>query len=274
MRASRVAAESRSTSRGSCIAGSMRAPDSTGRRKSSQCESSTIRGVRGPGRPLGKPRRALPAGDAEQEQVGLAARQPGVEELGAAEMEDALFGHLDLDAEDGAAAVLVRAHRHLIAVGDFTCEGHAAEEEAGVRAGEEAQPEGPHLGLAGLAQLRLWHSLRAAEGVGARRAEDQRSRPPRQRRRVEGVVEVGVPEDDGVGARKLPGEERLVGDERGREAAPEGRAGQVRIDEQGVGAVLENEPGRAQPADAGLACARVEREIAGLQSARRIESLS
>ena len=73
---------------------------------------------------------------------------------------------------------------------------------------------------------------------------------------VEDVVEVGVADDDGVGARGPARDGGGVGAEGAREAAGEGGAGQVRVEEEDEALVLEGEARGAEPADAHGAAAQ------------------
>ncbi len=73
-----------------------------------------------------------------------------LDQLGAAEVDDLAAEDLDLDAKDGAAAVALGAQGDVIAVLDFAREGDAAEGEAGVGAGGEAEAEGADLGDGGI----------------------------------------------------------------------------------------------------------------------------
>jgi hypothetical protein len=67
------------------------------------------------------------------------------------------------------------------------------------------------------------------------------------RRDVEGVIEVRVPEHDGVGPRHVTGDRFEVRAERPRHAGGERGAGYVRVQKQDVAAVLDHEASRAEP---------------------------
>ena len=129
-------------------------------------------------------------------------------------MEDRAPRDADLHGEDRAAAVVRDAERDVIAVGDLSGERDASEREARVRARVKAQLERADLGDDGIGagraldvvEARLGQPRGAAERHRGARSIDPSPGERGDRRDVERVIEVGVTDDDGVGARRVRGD--------------------------------------------------------------------
>ena len=200
----------------------------------------SARGARRPGASrcadaLGQVAARGPSRDAHEQQVHVLHVDAGVDQLGAAEVVERAPGHADLDAEDRAAAVRLGAHRHVAAVGDLAGEGHAARARgASARSGRSAGGTGPPRARSGACPASrsttstrsARHALRAAERGRRARPEDARARAARDERHVERVVEVRVPDDDGVGARDVARGWRRRS---GRSGASRQRASEARV---------------------------------------------
>lgn len=196
-----------------------------------------------------------PAGDAEQQQVDLAAPRGAVDQVGAAEVVEAAPGHLDLQGEDRPAAVRLGAQRDLIAVGDLAREGDAPERQRRMRRRDEAQHEGAHLGDHGPGEplgLDVAHARRIDAGAQAQRrarprAEHLRPGVPRDGRHVERVIEVRVPHHDRVRAGRVAPHQPPLRAQRRRQAPGQRGPRHVGVDQDRRPAVLQGEPGRTQP---------------------------
>ncbi len=187
----------------------------------------------------------------------MARRAIGLDELCTPQVHNRPAGDSGFDAEDGAALEGSGTRRHVVAVGDLARKGDPAQQKARVSARDEAKLERAHFaddGLAARARLDdldalLGHARGAAEGRRRPRAEDAGAGDVRDGRDVEGVVEVGVPYDDGIRTRKVAPDESGVGYERRPQAVKQRCSRDIRIEEHGVPGVFEDEPRGSQPAD-------------------------
>jgi hypothetical protein len=88
------------------------------------------------------------------------------------------------------------------------------------------------------------------------------------------VIEVGVTDDDGVGARRVRGDRPRIGDEARGDAAKERGAREVGIEEHRGALVLEGEAGGAEPAHADAVGARRGQLVVTEDGSKHAQSLA
>ena len=193
----------------------------------------------------------LTAGDAAEEDVDAPVAHLVVEQVGRALVVDGRPGDLEVDAPDLAAAVGLRGHALEVLAGDLTSVRHLEpEHQLRVDAGDEGDRERSDLdrsvtlhrdGLAG-------EAVQAHEVSRGGAAVDRGAVARRDAGCVEGVVEVRVAEEDGVGSWDVAVEQRGVRrPDPAAEQVADGSPGHVGVDEDRRPVVGDREAGDAQP---------------------------
>jgi hypothetical protein len=193
----------------------------------------------------------LAAGDAAQHHVDVAVADLVVDQVGRPLVVERDAGHRDVDAPHLAALVRLGAQVAHVFAGELAALAHLqAQDQLGVHARHEGDLEGPdpvHL-------VRLHHHGPVGQPVQAQQVTGRGAAvhggpvTPGDLGGVEGVVEVGVTHQHGIGPRHPPVHQRPVGQHgaASHHVAQRGPA-HVGVDQHGGALVAEHEPGHAQP---------------------------